>query len=129
MAKAKDMNMVILSGKISREDAKAQNGFTKFSLYVTDSYKKKDGTWVNNKYYFNVSRWGTDDIESLTKDTEVMVTGSLEQTSKTDANGAKKTYTNIKAESIRVLREGQPSGGASHYEEPPMREDYDDIAF
>lgn len=70
----------------------------KFSLAVNESYKKADGSKVENTNWFNIVSWGksAELVEKLlNKGSEVAITGKLSSRSYEDKDGQKRYVTEI----------------------------------
>ncbi|MCF0205876.1 MAG: single-stranded DNA-binding protein, partial [Bacteroidales bacterium] len=86
-----------------------ENGkkLARFSLATTDIYKK-DGKYVRNTQWHNVTAWNkTVDIilsREISTGSEIIVTGSIVSNSFTDKNGNERTVSEIVADSIMVRK-------------------------
>lgn len=113
---ARDTNLVVVEGRIAREDAKSINGWTTFTLGVGESYKKKDGTYENITSYFDVKKYGSDGFEKFVKGAKVAVVGSLRQEKWEAKDGTKKSVIRIMANNI--VCEGSVSQPSGSYPRP-----------
>lgn len=94
-----DFNHIGMSGRLVGDaeirETKSGKKLTLFSLAVSDDYKKEE-SWVNRSYFFNVTYIGEKKLE---KGTPVLIEGKLVQV-KTDKEGQAKSYYKIQASKV-----------------------------
>jgi single-strand DNA-binding protein len=78
---------------------------TSFSIATENSYKGKDGNWVNETTWHNIVSWNLSDYfkEVLKKGSKVYVEGRIQTDSYTDKDGIKKYSTKIVSDKIIPL--------------------------
>jgi single-strand DNA-binding protein len=114
------LNKIMLIGNLGRD---AETRFTTsnnisitgFSLATTYSYKGKDGNWVNETTWHNITVFNLSDFmkEQLKKGKKVYVEGRLTKKEYTDKDGNKRTSTDVIAERIIPLEgSGTESNGS-----------------
>lgn len=120
------LNKVMLIGNLGQD---AETRFTtnnlsvtSFSIATSNSYKGKDGNWVNETTWHNVVSFNIPDFykESLKKGKKFYVEGRIQKRDYTDKEGIKRYVTEIISEKLIPL-EGRESGGenySSQYEKP-----------
>ena len=103
-------NKVELTGYtgMNPELTELKNGQKKasFSLATQDSYKNKQGEWVNNTTWHKVIGWGkTADaiMETVKKGTKVTLSGKIDYRSYEDKQGNKKFFTEIVAYNVSLV--------------------------
>jgi single-strand DNA-binding protein len=118
------LNKVMLIGNLGND---AENRFTtnnlsvtSFSLATTNSYKGKDGNWVNETTWHNVVSFNLPDFykDSLKKGKKFYVEGRIQKRDYTDKEGVKRYVTDIISEKLIPLegRDSNSNGGDSSYE-------------
>lgn len=113
------LNKIMLIGNLGRDVetrfTTANNvSISSFSIATTHSYKGKDGNWVNETTWHNVTVFNLSDFmkENLKKGRKVYVEGRLTKREYTDKDGNKRFSTDVISERIIPL-EGSTSGGDS----------------
>lgn len=112
------VNKVLLVGNLGKDpEIKELSGGKKvsnFSLATTESYKDKDGNWVNNTEWHNVTFFGpvAAFIEKLKKGNQVYVEGKIKTESYDDKDGVKRYSTKIYGDTIRALDKKERSEGS-----------------
>ena len=103
-------NKVSLIGRLGAkpEVVKFDNGRTlaRFSIATNESYKNKEGEWVENTQWHNVNAWGksAELVEKLLdKGTEVAVDGKLVNSSYQTKEGEKRFSTTIEIKDFLLL--------------------------
>jgi single-strand DNA-binding protein len=88
---------------------------TSFSVATSNSYKGKDGNWVNETTWHNIVSFNLPDFykESLKKGKKFYVEGRIQKRDYTDKEGVKRYVTEIISEKLIPL-EGRESGGESY---------------
>lgn len=104
------LNKIMLIGNLGRDaETRFTTGnnvsITGFSLATTYSYKGKDGNWVNETTWHNITVFNLSDFmkEQLKKGKKVYVEGRLTKRDYTDKDGNKRTSTDVIAERIIPL--------------------------
>ncbi|HQI41999.1 MAG: single-stranded DNA-binding protein [Ignavibacteriales bacterium UTCHB2] len=114
------LNRIMLIGNLGKD---VENRFTgdtlsisSFSLATTHSFKGKDGNWVNETTWHNITAYNLSDFmkEQLKKGKKVYVEGRLKKREYTDKEGVKRYTTEIVSERIIPL---EGSGESSGYSE------------
>ena len=138
------LNKIMLIGNIGRD---VETRFTtnnvsisNFSLATTYSYKGKDGNWVNETTWHNITVFNMSDYmkEQLKKGKKVYVEGRLTKRDYTDKDGVKRYSTDVISERIIPLESTASEGGNADAEEfssnntinePPQVDNNDDLPF
>ena len=138
------LNKIMLIGNIGRD---VETRFTtnnvsisNFSLATTYSYKGKDGNWVNETTWHNITVFNMSDYmkEQLKKGKKVYVEGRLTKRDYTDKEGVKRYSTDVISERIIPLESTASEGGNGDAEEfssnntinePPQVDNNDDLPF
>lgn len=103
------LNRIMLIGNLGRD---VETRFTtsnvsisSFSIATTYSYKGKDGNWVNETTWHNITVFNLSDFmkEQLKKGKKVYVEGRLTKREYTDKDGVKRYSTDVVAEKIIPL--------------------------
>ncbi len=91
---------------------------TSFTLATTNSYKGKDGNWVNETTWHNVVAYGLSDFykDALRKGKKVYIEGRIAKRDYTDREGIKRYVTEIVADRYGGIIPLDPreSSGASY---------------
>lgn len=112
------LNKIMLIGNLGRDvETRFTTGnvsISSFSLATTHSYKGKDGNWVNETTWHNVTVFNLSDFmkEQLKKGKKVYVEGRLTKREYTDKEGVKRYSTDVISERIIPL---EGSGESSSY--------------
>jgi len=110
------LNKVMLIGNLGQN---AETRFTttnmsvtSFSVATQNSYKGKDGNWVNETTWHKVISWNLSDFMKgkLVKGAKFYIEGRISYRDYTDKDGVKKYFTEIVSEKLIPL-EGRDSGG------------------
>lgn len=119
---AQDVNSLILIGRLTKDcgaDEKSfqyvGNGIAKatVSLAVNRSIKK-NGEWIEDKLFFNVTIWGktAENLKPyLTKGKQICVRGYVQQERWVDNDGNKKSRISIVADSVQLLGNSNQNNG------------------
>ena len=106
----KVQNMVRLSGYLGKdiEFRTLPNGnvLAKTTLATNESYKSKEGQWIDKVYWHNLSSWGTTAEQMqkiLQKGSRVAIVGQLQYNQYTDKNGVERNYTEVKVTEFMKL--------------------------
>lgn len=103
------LNKVILIGNLGKdaETKMTQNNLsvTTFSVATTNSYKGKDGSWINETTWHNVVSFSLPDFykEKLTKGKKIYVEGRIQKKDYTDKEGVKRYVIDIISEKLITL--------------------------
>lgn len=137
------LNKIMLIGNLGRDVETrftTQNvSISSFSMATTNGYKGKDGNWVNETTWHNITVFNMSDFmkENLKKGRKVYVEGRLTKREYTDKEGIKRYSTDVVSEKIIPL---ETSGDSSNYSENnntdtsvvndiPQVESNDDLPF
>jgi len=140
------LNKIMLIGNLGRD---VETRFTtsnvsisNFSMATTNSYKGKDGNWVNETTWHNITVFNLSDYmkEQLKKGKKVYVEGRLTKRDYTDKEGIKRYSTDVVSERIIPLEStgggeagnGEPEeypSSANTINEPPQVDNNDDLPF
>ncbi len=111
------LNKIMLIGNLGRD---AETRFTannlsvtNFSLATTYSYKGKDGNWVNETTWHNITSFNLSDYfkDNLKKGKKIYVEGRLQKRDYTDKEGIKRYSTDVISE--RIIPLDSSDGGSS----------------
>lgn len=138
------LNKIMLIGNLGRDvETRFTTGnvsISSFSMATTNSYKGKDGNWVNETTWHNVTVFNLSDFmkEQLKKGKKVYVEGRLTKREYTDKEGIKRYSTDVISERIIPLEgsegssnsysESSSSDSSSVNEMPPV-DNNDDLPF
>ncbi|MEO8399206.1 MAG: single-stranded DNA-binding protein [Ignavibacteriaceae bacterium] len=136
------LNRIMLIGNLGRD---AETRFTtnnvsvtNFSIATTYGYKGKDGNWVNETTWHNVTSFNLSDYfkENLKKGKKIYVEGRLQKRDYTDKDGIKRYSTDVISEKIIPLDSSDSGGSDSNISEgssdssaSPRVDDNDDLPF
>ena len=133
------LNKIMLIGRLGRD---AETRFTtnnvsvtNFTLATDHSYKGKNGDWVNETTWHNITSFNLSDYfkENLKKGKKFYVEGRLTKRDYTDKDGIKRYSTDVLSEKLIPL---EPVSGAGTEEADtstpdtvPQVENNDDLPF
>jgi single-strand DNA-binding protein len=136
------LNKIMLIGNLGRD---AETRFTtnnlsvtSFTLATTNSYKGKDGNWVNDTTWHNIVSFNLSDYfkNNLKKGKKIYVEGRISKRDYTDKEGIKRYTTEVVSDRIIPL---DPAGTSEEAEEKPFEnhqgepdvkvDDNDDLPF
>lgn len=138
------LNKIMLIGNLGRD---VETRFTpnnvsvsNFSLATTYSYKGKDGNWVNETTWHNITVFNLSDYmkEQLKKGKKVYVEGRLTKRDYTDKEGVKRYSTDVVSERIipldstggdNVEETTESTGENGSVNDMPSVENNDDLPF
>lgn len=132
------LNRIMLIGNLGKD---AETRFTTnnlavttFTLATTNSYKGKDGNWVNDTTWHNVVGYNLSDYfkENLKKGKKFYVEGRLSKRDYTDKEGIKRYTTEVVVERIIPLEASESAGEdkSAAVKEPDIQVDEnDDLPF
>lgn len=112
------LNKIMLIGNLGRD---VETRFTtnnvsvsSFSLATTYSYKGKDGNWVNETTWHNITAFSLSDFmkEQLKKGKKVYVEGRLTKREYTDKEGIKRYSTDVLVDKIIPLESSSEGSGS-----------------
>lgn len=119
------LNKIMLIGNLGRDvETRFTTGnvsISNFSMATTNSYKGKDGNWVNETTWHNITVFNLSDFmkEQLKKGKKVYVEGRLTKREYTDKEGIKRYSTDVVSERIIPLEssgsdnsEGESTGSS-----------------
>lgn len=114
------VNKVILVGNLGKdpEIMTFENGVKRAAVSVatTESYKDKEGNWVEQTEWHNVVLWRWLAEKNVIKGDQVYVEGKIKTRSWDDKDGNKRYTTEIVADKmLKLTRKDQPGG----YNAPP----------
>jgi single-strand DNA-binding protein len=111
------LNKVILIGNLGNDAetrfTTSNLSITTYSLATTNSYKGKDGNWVNETTWHNIVSFSLSDYfkDSLKKGKKFYIEGRLSKRDYTDKEGIKRYVTEVISEKIIPLdTRGEDSG-------------------
>ncbi|MDT3696939.1 MAG: single-stranded DNA-binding protein [Ignavibacterium sp.] len=113
------LNRIMLIGNLGRDVETRFTGDTlsisSFSLATTHSYKGKNGEWVNETTWHNVTAYNLSDFmkDHLKKGKKIYVEGRLKKGEYTDKDGIKRYSTEVISEKIIPLEGSGESSGLS----------------
>ena len=134
------LNRIMLIGNLGRDaETRFTNNnvsVTNFSLATTHSYKGKDGDWVNETTWHNITGFNLSDFfkENLKKGKKFYVEGRLTKREYTDKEGIKRYSTDVYVEKLIPLESTSEASSnrvenAGEVSEPPAVEGNDDLPF
>ncbi len=103
------LNKIMLIGNLGRDvETRFTSGnvsISSFSMATTNGYKGKDGNWVNETTWHNITVFNMSDFmkENLKKGRKVYVEGRLTKREYTDKEGIKRYSTDVISEKIIPL--------------------------
>jgi single-strand DNA-binding protein len=131
------LNKVMLIGNLGRD---AETRFTTNNLSVTNftiatsnSYKGKDGNWVNETTWHNIVSFNLSDYmkENLKKGRKFYIEGRISKRDYTDKDGIKRYASEVVSERLIPLdSSGAPGEAQEQTSEPNVNvEENDDLPF
>jgi len=123
------LNKVILIGNLGRdpEIMTFDNGVKKasYSIATTESYKDKEGNWVDQTEWHNIVAWRWLAERNLIKGDQVYIEGKLKTRSWEDAEGKKHYMTEVYADKIlQLTRRDQQAAPPPESPPPATPEQY-----
>lgn len=114
------INKVILVGNLGKDPdvMTYENGVKRsaFSLATTESYKDKDGSWVEQTEWHNIVLWRYLADKNLIKGDKIYLEGKIRNRKYDDKDGITRYISEIQGE--KVLKLGS-AGGGGNYDAPP----------
>ena len=110
------LNKIMLIGNLGRDSETRFTtnnvSVTSFTIATSNSYKGKDGNWVNETTWHNIVSFNLSDYfkENLKKGKKFYIEGRLTKREYTDKEGIKRYATDVVAEKIIPLESGAGSG-------------------
>ncbi len=115
------INKVILVGNLGKdlEVMTYDNGVKRgtFSIATTESYKDKEGNWVEQTEWHNIVVWRWLAEKDLIKGDKIYLEGRLRSRKYDDKDGITRYVTEIQAD--KILKLGSSGGGANQEIPPP----------
>ena len=115
------INKVILVGNLGKdlEVMTYENGVKRgtFSMATTESYKDKEGNWVEQTEWHNIVVWRWLAEKDLIKGDKIYLEGRLRSRKYDDKDGVTKYITEIQAD--KILKLGSSGGGGTEVTNPP----------
>jgi single-strand DNA-binding protein len=118
------LNKIMLIGNLGKDAetrfTTSNMSVTSFTLATTHSYKGKDGNWVKETTWHNISAWSLSDYfkNNLKKGKKFYIEGRIQKRDYTDKDGVKRYSVDVVAEKIIPLEAGaSESGGGSTFRE------------
>jgi len=108
------------------------NKVGRIRVATTDRYKTASGEWKDDTQWHTVSGWAAmaDRMEKqLTKGSFVAIQGRITYSEYTDAQGVKKFFTEIKANTLMLLDKKQHEGQANNEVMANETEEGDGLPF
>ena len=123
------LNKVILIGNLGKdpEIMTFENGVKKasYSLATTESYKDKEGNWVDQTEWHNIVAWRWHAEKNLIKGDQIYVEGKLKTRTWDDAEGRKHYMTEVFADKIiQLTRREQAAPPPQETPPPATKEQY-----
>jgi single-strand DNA-binding protein len=127
------LNKVILIGNLGKdpEIMTFENGVKKasYSIATTESYKDKEGNWVDQTEWHNIVAWRWLAEKNLVKGDQVYIEGKLKTRTWDDAEGKKHYMTEIYADKIlQLTRRDQAAQPPRETPPPATKEQYPEAA-
>jgi single-strand DNA-binding protein len=124
------INRVILIGNLGKDPEvmtfESNNKKASFSLATTESYKDKNGNWVEQTEWHNIVLWGYLAEKKLAKGDQVYVEGKIRSRTWDDKDGNKRYITEILGDKIlklgRTGRETEPNRETENHTVPTAQE-------
>jgi single-strand DNA-binding protein len=137
------INRVILVGNLGKDPEimtfESNNKKASFSLATTESYKDKNGNWVEQTEWHNIVLWGYLAEKKLAKGDQVYIEGKIRSRSWDDKDGNKRYTTEILGDKVlklgriskdqEVSREPENNGVPPEQNPPEMVTPQDDLPF
>ncbi|RPI65754.1 MAG: single-stranded DNA-binding protein [Ignavibacteriales bacterium] len=131
------LNKVMLIGNLGKD---AENRFTtnnlsvtNFTLATSNSYKGKDGNWVNETTWHNIVAFNTSDYmkDNLKKGRKFYIEGRISKRDYTDKEGIKRYMIEVVAERMIPLdSSGAPEESQEQVSQPDVNvEENEDLPF
>jgi len=119
------LNRIQLLGNIGKDPetrfTTTNLAVTSFSIATTNSYKGKDGNWVNETTWHNIVAFNLSDFlkENLKKGKKVYLEGRLTNRSYEDNQGIKRYVTEVIADISKIIPlDARDQNSGSNYNSP-----------
>jgi len=127
------LNKVILIGNLGKDPdiMTFENGVKKasYSIATTESYKDKEGNWVDQTEWHNIVAWRWLAERNLVKGDQVYIEGKLKTRSWDDAEGKKHYITEVAPDKIiQLTRREQVTPPPQAVPPPATKEQYPEAA-
>lgn len=104
------INRIELQGRVGNVRTNEYNGsrVANFSLVTDFLYKNKEGAPMSESTWHNIVFWegrDTPNVTEIAKGTRVYVSGRLRSVKYTNAEGSEKTFYEVLANKVRIIRE------------------------
>ena len=119
------LNKIMLIGNLGNDAetrfTTSNKSVTSFSIATVNSYKGKDGNYVNETTWHNCVSWELSDFmkEALKKGKKLYVEGRLSKRDYTDKDGVKRYVTEVITEKLIPLERSESAGNSEHHESSP----------
>ena len=130
------LNKVMLIGNLGKD---AENRFTtnnlsvtNFTLATSNSYKGKDGNWVNETTWHNIVAFNTSDYmkDNLKKGRKFYIEGRISKRDYTDKEGIKRYMIEVVAERMIPLDSSGAPESQEQVSQPDVNvEENEDLPF
>lgn len=117
------LNKAMLIGNLGKDSETRfttdNKSVTNFSLATTNSYKGKDGNWIDETTWHNIVSWGLPDFlkSALVKGAKFYVEGRISKRDYTDKEGVKRYITEVVSEKLIPLDKGNAQSENVNVEE------------
>ena len=122
------VNRVILIGNLGKDQEvmTLDNGvkFANITVATNESYKDKEGNWVEQTEWHRVVLWRWLTEKNLIKGDQVYIEGKLRTRSWDDKDGNKRYTTEVVAEKIIRISSRRDQQGGYNNPPPPTQPDY-----
>jgi len=125
------LNRIELIGNLGNDSetrfTTSNKAVTSFSIATTNSYKGKDGNWVNETTWHNRQSWDLPDFykNGPKKGAKVYVDGRLKKSEYTDKEGIKRYSTDVVTNQVILLDKPEHSSQSSQTPPPVRSGQYD----
>jgi len=137
------INRVILVGNLGKDPEimtfESNNKKASFSLATTESYKDKNGNWIEQTEWHNIVLWGYLAEKKLSKGDQVYIEGKIKTRTWDDKDGNKRYTTEILGDKVLKLgrtpkdqepiREPEQQGAPIEQIPPEVEAPQDDLPF
>jgi len=116
---SQSLNVRIVTGNLGN-DAKirtvGENNVTEFSVAVTESYKDKQGNWVNSVSWEPVVLWNPSDyqVAHLKKGAHIEVSGRIRRRTYNDKDGVERMVVETIANTVQISKEAGTNGSTDN---------------
>ncbi len=121
------INKVILVGNLGRDSEVTtyENGVKRasFSIATTESYRDKDGNWIDQTEWHNIVLWRWLAEKNLIKGDQIYLEGKIKTRSWEDNDGNKRYITEIVGDKVLKLLSRRDYGTRPEAPPPPEKDD------